>query len=67
VLTPTLGTSLAIAEDAVDKYVMKNWVERKTKNVFVKNFLRIILAPPTTFANLLRGSEPWRRDNRTGR
>ncbi len=64
VLTPTLGTIWVVAEDVVDKYILKNWIERKTKNAVVRGIFRTILTPSTSFANLMRLSKPWRRDNR---
>src|SRR5207253_1346708 len=53
VLTPTLGTVWVVAEDAVDKYILKNWIERKTKNAVVRGIFRTILTPSTSFANLM--------------
>ncbi len=64
VLTPTLGTAFAIAEDAVDKYILKNFIERKLENPVLIKILRSVLTPTTSFANLLRGRLPWRRDFR---
>lgn len=65
VMTPTAGTGVVIAEDAVDKYVLKNWIERKfgSESILTKIF-RSVLTPTTTFSNLLRGKVPWKRNDR---
>ncbi|MBP6214303.1 MAG: hypothetical protein KA447_14785 [Pyrinomonadaceae bacterium] len=64
VITPTLGTGFAIAEDAVDKYILKNWIERKTTSGLTIKFYRSILTPVMSFANILRGKAPWYREYR---
>ena len=64
VITPTMGTGFAIVEDAIDKYVLKNWIERRTSSKLKIKFLRSILTPNMSFANLLRGKMPWYRDFR---
>lgn len=65
VITPTVGTGVVIGEDAIDKYILKNWFERKAGRVTTKiKILRSVLTPTTAFTNLLRGKAPWRRDDR---
>ena len=67
IVTPVLGTSWAIGEDAIDKYILKNWVERGWNGGPVSKkvkILRSFLTPTTSIANLLRGNMPWKRDNR---
>jgi hypothetical protein len=64
IVTPVVGTAVVIAEDAVDKYFLKNWVEKKTKNKFLIKLSRSLFTPTTSFTNLLRGRMPWRRGNR---
>lgn len=64
VLTPTVGTGFAIAEDVIDKYVLKNLIERKFENILLIKILRSVLTPTTSMANILRGRAPWRRDFR---
>lgn len=66
VMTPTVGTAVLVEEDMVDKYVLKNWLERKNNyRVTTKiKVLRSILTPTTSFSNLLRGKVPWKRDTR---
>jgi hypothetical protein len=65
VVTPTLGTGVLIGEDAIDKYFLKNWLERKSSNKIMIRLVRSLATPTTSFANLLRGKPPWRRDTRT--
>ena len=67
VLTPTLGTGWLIGEDAIDKYILMNWLERNGANKVTTKIkiLRSVLTPITSFSNLLRGKAPWKRDNRT--
>lgn len=66
VMTPVVGTAVLIEEDMVDKYVLKNWLERKNNyRVTTKiKLLRSVLTPTTSFSNLLRGKVPWKRDTR---
>ena len=66
VVTPVVGTGFLVGEDAIDKYILKNWLEKKSQyrvSATIK-FLRSVLTPTTSFANLLRGKMPWKRDNR---
>lgn len=66
VVTPVIGTGVVIGEDVIDKYMLKNWLERKANyKVTTKiKILRSFLTPTTSFTNLLRGKMPWKRDNR---
>ncbi|MCA1624805.1 MAG: hypothetical protein LC778_13580 [Acidobacteria bacterium] len=64
VMTPVGGTGLVIAEDAVDKYFLKNWLEKKTANIFIIKISRSLFTPTTSIANMLRWQMPWKRDNR---
>ena len=65
VVTPVFGTGLVIGEDAIDKYILKNWVERNARRTTLKiRVLRSVLTPTTTIVNLLRGKVPWNRDTR---
>ncbi len=66
VVTPTLGTVMLIAEDAVDRYIIKS-IERRWDNFYVKIFSRMILNPTRLFANMLRFKAPWYRDRPTAR
>ena len=65
VVTPVIGTGVLIGEDAIDKYVLKKWLERKGNKTKGKiKFLRTILTPTTSIGNLLRGRVPWNRESR---
>jgi hypothetical protein len=67
VITPVVGTVVLIGEDAIDKYILRNWLERKSgyKVTSKIKILRSLLTPTTSVSNLLRGKVPWKRDNRT--
>ncbi|MGI8495621.1 MAG: hypothetical protein ACR2L1_09985, partial [Pyrinomonadaceae bacterium] len=64
VITPTVGTGVLIGEDAIDKYVLKNWLEKKISSRTTLKFLRSIATPTTSFTNLISGKVPWKRENR---
>lgn len=64
IVTPVVGTGVLIGEDAIDKYVLKNWLERKVGDKNTLKLLRSVLTPTTSFTNLLRGKVPWKRDSR---
>ena len=66
VTTPTLGTAMLIAEDAIDRYVIRS-IERRWDNFYVKIFSRMLLNPTRIFANMLRLKAPWYRDRPTAR
>lgn len=61
VVTPTVGLGLLVAEDALDKHLVKR-IERRTDNYFVKIASRMLLNPSRSIANLLRFKTPWHRD-----
>ncbi len=61
VITPTVGMAFLIAEDILDKYLIRR-IERMTGNYFVRIFSRMLLNPTRTMANLLRLETPWHRD-----
>jgi hypothetical protein len=65
VVTPVVGTGVLIGEDAIDKYILRNWLERKGNKTKTQiKFLRTVLTPTTSIGNLLRGKVPWKRDAR---
>lgn len=64
VITPTLGTAVLIGEDAIDRYLLKNGIERKSTNKRKIAILRTVLTPTTSAANMLRWKKPWKRDDR---
>ncbi len=61
VVTPVGGTAWLVAEDALDRFVVRG-IERRTDNRFVRIVVRMLLNPTRTSANLLRFEKPWRRD-----
>ncbi len=61
VVTPTVGTAWLIAEDAIDRFLIKR-IESATDNFYVKMFSRGLLNPTRTIANLFRFKVPWHRD-----
>ena len=61
IVTPTLGTAMLIAEDAIDRYIIRS-IERRWDNFYVKIFSRMILNPTRIFSNMLRFKPPWHRD-----
>jgi hypothetical protein len=63
VITPTGGFSWIVAEDAVDRYIIRN-KELRTPSLGWRRFYRMALNPTRTFANLLRMKKPWHRDTR---
>jgi opacity protein-like surface antigen len=65
VVTPVVGLSWMLGEDAVDRYVIKP-IEGETRNRWVRLALRTGLNPARSFANLMAGKVPWYRDSRAG-
>ena len=64
VITPVMGTTLLLAEDAIDRYILKNWIERITNNKTTIQLIRMFLTPTTSVSNILRRKMPWKRDER---
>ena len=63
VVTPAIGMAWMIAEDALDKYVIKR-VDEHIDNPYVKVFVRGWLNPSRSFANAMAFKVPWHRDTR---
>ncbi|HYO81904.1 MAG TPA: hypothetical protein VES20_10910 [Bryobacteraceae bacterium] len=63
VMTPAGGFAVMVAEDALDKYLVKKW-EGRTGSLITRGVYRVALNPCRTFANVLRGKTPWHRDTR---
>jgi hypothetical protein len=61
VVTPVGGAVWLVAEDALDRFVVRG-VEARTDNLFLKIAARMLLNPTRTGANLLRFKKPWHRD-----
>ena len=64
VITPTVGTAVLVGEDAIDRYLLKNGIERGSTNKRKIAILRTLLTPTTSAANVLRWEKPWKRDDR---
>jgi hypothetical protein len=65
VITPTVGMGWTVAEDVIDKFVIKR-VEGATANRWIRLITRTSMNPSRTFANVLQGSAPWHRETRPG-
>lgn len=64
IMTPTAGTGVMIGEDMIDRYILKNWLEKKlTSRTRIKVY-RTFFNPITSFVNVLGGKKPWKRYNR---
>lgn len=64
VITPVAGTGMLIAEDAIDKFILRNCLERMIDDRLAIKILRTVLTPMTSVANMLRFRLPWYRDDR---
>ncbi|WP_321473980.1 hypothetical protein [uncultured Paludibaculum sp.] len=65
VITPVVGAGWMIAEDALDRYVIKR-METSWDNPYALVFVRGVLNPSRSLANMLRFKVPWARDDRPG-
>jgi len=65
VVTPTVGLAWTLAEDALDRYLVKK-MEAHWQNRFARIFARTLLNPARTFANAMDWKVPWYRDSRSG-
>jgi hypothetical protein len=65
VVTPTIGMGWTIAEDSIDRYVVRA-IEAHTENPYIRLFARGALNPSRSMANVMTGQLPWHRDDRPG-
>ncbi len=65
VVTPTVGLGWTIAEDSMDRYVIRT-IEAHTANPYIRLFARGALNPSRSMANVMTGELPWHRDDRPG-
>lgn len=65
VVTPTVGLGWMIAEDALDRYLVRG-IEARTGNGFARIAARTLLNPARAFANVMDWKVPWYRDSRAG-
>jgi len=63
VVTPIGAFGLIVAEDAVDRYVVR-WTEERMRNRFLRMLLRLAANPGRTLSNSASGRAPWHRDGR---
>ncbi len=65
VVTPAVGMGWTIAEDSIDRYVVRA-VEAHTANPYIRLLARGALNPSRSMANVMTGELPWHRDDRPG-
>jgi hypothetical protein len=63
VVTPLGAFGLIVAEDALDRFLVK-WVEEHVRNRVVRATLRIVMNPGRTLSNSATGRAPWTRAGR---
>jgi hypothetical protein len=63
VVTPVGAFGWMVAEDALDRYLVK-WLEARVQNRVVRGLLRVILNPSRALSNSSTGRPPWHRDGR---
>jgi hypothetical protein len=61
VITPVVGVGWMVAEDVIDRYVIRN-IEGRTENRWVRILARGFLNPARTFANCMQLEHPWNRE-----
>lgn len=64
VMTPLGALGIIVAEDALDKYVVR-LVERRTGNKWLRGTTRVLLNPSRSLANVVDGRAPWNRPGRS--
>ena len=60
VVTPAIGLGWMIAEDALDRYLVR-YVERRTQNRLARILVRGGANPSRSLANVISGQWPWAR------
>jgi hypothetical protein len=64
-VSPTIGLAWTLAEDSLDKYVVKPF-EGKVHNPALRALVRGWANPARSFANVMMFKLPWHRDSRPG-
>ncbi len=64
-VTPAVGMLWMLGEDALDRFLVIPF-ERRVNNGVARLLVRGVLNPARSFSNLMRGSVPWRREDRIG-
>ncbi len=65
VATPVIGLTWQMAEDALDRFVIRKFEDR-FENFWARMMVRSWLNPTRSFANMMRLEVPWHRDSRPG-
>jgi hypothetical protein len=63
VVTPAIGLLWMVAEDTMDRFLVKS-VEQHTRNRMVVTLVRGFASPSRSMANMMANRVPWYRDNR---
>lgn len=63
VVTPAGAFGWIVAEDALDRFLVK-WIEARTRNPMLRATLRLIFNPGRVLSNTASGRVPWHRDGR---
>lgn len=63
VVTPIGGFGFMIAEEALDRYVVR-WIESKTRNRVLRAAVRLAFGPSRMLANTAQNRLPWHRPDR---
>ena len=63
VITPIGGFGWVLAEDAIDRFVVKK-IEQKLRRRALIRFVRVAMNPARSFANVMRLKLPWYRRGR---
>ncbi len=65
VVTPAVGFGWTIAEDSIDRYIVRA-IEAHVANPYFRLLARGALNPSRSMANVMMGQLPWHRDDRPG-
>ena len=63
IVTPIGGLGMMVAEDALNRFVLRR-LEARTTSAKKRAFYRVLLNPNRSFAGLLQGRLPWQREKR---
>jgi hypothetical protein len=63
VITPVGAFGFLVAEDAVDRYLVK-WAEQRLSNPVLRVIIRFAANPSRTLSNTASGKLPWHRPDR---
>jgi hypothetical protein len=63
VITPVGAFGLIVAEDALDRYLVK-WLEARVSNRVARTMIRVAFNPGRALSNSSSGRAPWHREGR---